>query len=41
MRKILTVPNHHELNKGTLRAIFRQAASYISEDELAQYFFTS
>jgi len=40
-RQILTVPNHRELDKGTLRAIFRQATRYVSENELAPHFFTS
>jgi len=35
----LTIPNHEELDKGTLRAIFNQASKYISESELAPYFY--
>ena len=35
----LTVPNHGELDTGTTRAIFRQAARYIPEDDLRPYFY--
>ncbi len=40
-RQTLTVPLHKELDKGTLLALFRQACRYISENELAPYFFTN
>jgi predicted RNA binding protein YcfA (HicA-like mRNA interferase family) len=30
----LTVPNHNEIDRGTLQAIFRQASRFISESEL-------
>lgn len=39
-KQTLTVPWHDELDSGTLRAIFRQATRYISESELAPYFYT-
>jgi len=35
----LTIPNHKELDKGTLRAIFNQASKYISESELMPHFY--
>ena len=35
----LTIPNHKELDKGTLRAIFNQASKYISESELMSHFY--
>ena len=35
----LTIPNHEELDKGTLRAIFNQASKYISESELMLHFY--
>ena len=35
----LTIPNHKELDKGTLRAIFNQASKYISEAELMPHFY--
>ena len=38
-RQILTVPVHHELAPGTLRAIFRQARRFVPEDELRPYFY--
>lgn len=36
----LTVPNHDELDKGTLKAIYNQALKYISEENLRQHFYT-
>ena len=36
----LTVPNHDEIDRGTLHAIFRQASRFIPEDELRPKFFT-
>lgn len=38
-RQVLTVPLHHELDPGTLRAIFRQASRFISEGELRPHFY--
>jgi len=35
----LSIPNHKELDKGTLRAIFNQASKYISESELMPHFY--
>ena len=39
-KQTLTIPWHDELDTGTLRAIFRQASRYVSEDQLYSYFFT-
>lgn len=39
-RQTLTVPAHSELDTGTLRAIIRQASSYIPESELHHRFYT-
>lgn len=39
-RQPLVVPNHKELDTGTLRAIFRQASAYIPENDLRPYFYT-
>lgn len=39
-RQILTIPGHAELDKGTIKAIYRQALRYISESELKSYFYT-
>ncbi len=33
-KQTLTIPWHDELDTGTLRAIFRQASRYVSEDPL-------
>ena len=40
-KQILTIPRHRELDKGTLRAIFRQALRYIPEEKLKPYFYGS
>ena len=39
-RQTLTIPDHTELDSGTLRAIFRQALRYIPESELRPHFYT-
>jgi len=36
----LTVPNHRELDRGTLQAIFRQASRFLAEFELRKRFYT-
>lgn len=38
-RQTLTIPNHPELDTGTLRAIIRQASRYIAQDELQRRFY--
>ncbi len=38
-RQTLTIPNHFEIDKGTMRAIYRQSLRYISEEELKPYFY--
>ena len=38
-KQILTIPIHVELDRGTLRAILRQASKYIPEEELKPYFY--
>ncbi|MBI4135242.1 type II toxin-antitoxin system HicA family toxin [Candidatus Uhrbacteria bacterium] len=40
LRETLTIPNHGELDKGTLRAIYRQILRYISESELHPHFYS-
>lgn len=40
IRQSLTIPNHKELDRGTLRAIYNQTLRYISEEELRSHFFT-
>jgi len=37
--QILTIPFHKELDRGTLRAIVRQATRYIPEAELTPHFY--
>ena len=41
INQTLTIPNHKELDKGTLRAIFNQASKYISESELMPHFYNN
>ena len=36
----ITVPNHSEIDRGTLHAIYRQAWRFIPESELRSKFFT-
>ena len=38
-RQILTVPNHKEIDTGTLRAIYRQVSAYVPETELRKRFY--
>lgn len=39
-REILTAPMHKELDRGTLRAIFRQASRFVTESDLSKHFYT-
>ncbi|MDQ7837943.1 MAG: type II toxin-antitoxin system HicA family toxin [Thermodesulfobacteriota bacterium] len=39
-KQALTIPDHSELDKGTLKAIFRQASRYIPETELKPHFYS-
>ena len=39
-KQTLTIPNHDELDTGTLRAIIRHASVYIPEHELVPFFFS-
>lgn len=38
-RQTLTIPNHGEMDTGTLRVILRQASRYISMAELHPHFY--
>jgi predicted RNA binding protein YcfA (HicA-like mRNA interferase family) len=38
-KQTLTVPDHRELDSGTLRAIIRQATRYIAEEQLRPHFY--
>jgi predicted RNA binding protein YcfA (HicA-like mRNA interferase family) len=38
-KQTLTIPNHPEMDKGTIKAIYRQALRYISDEELKQHFY--
>ncbi len=37
--QILTIPNHKELDKGTLKAIYNQSLRYLSDEEMRDYFY--
>ena len=39
-RQILTIPNHKELDRGTIKGIFNQAARYISQSDLRPDFYS-
>ena len=39
-RQTLTIPNHSELDKGTIKAIYRQALRYIPDGELKPHFYS-
>jgi len=39
-KQSLTIPLHKELDRGTLRAIYRQALRYILEDEIKPFFYS-
>ena len=38
-KQTLTIPHHEELDRGTLKAIYRQALKYIPEEELRPHFY--
>ncbi len=37
-KQVLIIPNHQELDKGTLKAIYNQALKYIPEQNLKSHF---
>ena len=39
-KQTLTIPNHAELDRGTLGAIYRQGLRYIPESELKSHFYS-
>jgi predicted RNA binding protein YcfA (HicA-like mRNA interferase family) len=40
-KQTLIIPNHSEIDRGTLKAIFRQATKYIAEVELYKHFYSN
>jgi predicted RNA binding protein YcfA (HicA-like mRNA interferase family) len=40
-RQTLTIPIHQELDRGTLKAIYRHSSHYIPESDLKQHFYSS
>lgn len=39
-KEVLIIPNHKTILKGTLKAIFNQSSTYISVDQLHDFFYT-
>lgn len=39
-KQTMTIPNHSELDTGTLRAIYRQALRYIPSGDLKPHFYS-
>lgn len=39
-KQVLTIPSHPSLDKGTIKAIIRQASRFIPISELHKYFYT-
>jgi predicted RNA binding protein YcfA (HicA-like mRNA interferase family) len=39
IKQVMTIPNHKEIDKGTLKAIYNQATRYIAEEKLKGHFF--
>ncbi len=40
-KQVLVIPNHDEIDIGTLKAIYRQANKYIHEKDLFPHFYTN
>ena len=40
VKQVLTIPNHSEIDKGTLKAIYNQVKKFIPEEEVRKYFYT-
>ena len=38
-KQTLTIPNHQELAKGTVLAIYKQILKYIPEENIRNYFY--
>ncbi|TSC52160.1 MAG: hypothetical protein LiPW41_371 [Parcubacteria group bacterium LiPW_41] len=38
-REVLVIPNHKELDKGTISGIYKQASKFISIQELQKHFY--
>jgi len=38
-KQTLTIPRHRDLDKGTLRAVFRQVLRYVPEEQLRPHFY--
>lgn len=41
IKQVVTVPNHKEIDRGTLHNIFKKLSSFIPEEELKKFFYTN
>lgn len=39
-KQVVTIPNHKEMDRGTLHNIFKKLLSFIPETELKKFFYT-
>ena len=39
-KESLTIPLHQEIDKGTLKAIIRQASRFVPEEKITEHFYT-
>jgi len=39
IKQVVTIPNHKEIDRGTLHNIFKKLLSFISEDDLHNFFY--
>jgi predicted RNA binding protein YcfA (HicA-like mRNA interferase family) len=39
-KQVVTIPNHKEIDRGTLHNIFRKLSSFLSEEDLKRFFYT-
>ena len=40
-KQVVTIPNHKEIDRGTLHNIFKKLLSFIPEAELKKFFYTN
>lgn len=40
-KQTLTIPDHKELDKGTLKAIYNRSLRYVSEEKLKEHFYSN
>jgi len=40
VKQVVTVPNHKEIDRGTLHNIFKKLLPFVSEEDLQKFFYT-